>query len=266
MSPTPWLCVLLAFTLANCRSLEPDPVGGAYETLSWQAQTGRVKAARSGVRGQPRLIFVHGTPGDAGAFRSFLADPFPGWESISVDRPGFGSSAPLGAVTSLEQQAGALAPLFEDEASPRAVLVGHSLGAGVVLRAAADFPGRIAGIVLLAGAVDPSLEKLRWYNYLAFPFEWLLPRALGNSNREIRAYRRELTQLAEDLKHVECPILMMHGTEDSLVPYANVDFVRRLFPGAEIITLEGGNHFFIWSEVDRFRDALWSFLEGLDVR
>ena len=90
------------------------------------------------------------------------------------------------------------------------------------------------------------------------------PYSLSNSNREIRAFEPQLRELASRFGELRCPVLVVHGTRDGLVPYANTDFVRREAGGpVELVTLEGDGHLFIWSDGDRVRRDLEAFLEGL---
>ena len=91
------------------------------------------------------MILVHGTPGSATAWTDYLLSPPPGIELVALDRPGFGSSAPDGAVTRLADQAAAVAALLPTNDRP-VVLLGHSLGGAVVARVAADHPQIVAQI------------------------------------------------------------------------------------------------------------------------
>jgi len=73
-------------------------VPAEYELAVW----------RSGPADAWPVIYVHGTPGSAGAFRSYLADPVEGTRSIAYDRPGFGETTPKRGGPSFQEQAAAL--------------------------------------------------------------------------------------------------------------------------------------------------------------
>lgn len=213
----------------------------------------------------PRLIYVHGTPGDAAAFTNYLRAPIPGHESISIDRPGFGDSrSPRDrrpAVPAFADQARAIAPLLVERQGRWPILIGHSLGGPIIARVAADSPDRVGGLVILAGSLDPDLEEWKWYNRVAdLPFvKPLLPRDLRTSNDEVRAARDETALLAPLLGRITCPVVIVHGTRDSLVPVANVDYMRAMLTNAasvEVILLEGQDHFIPWSAEPTVREAI----------
>lgn len=208
-----------------------------------------------------RLVMVHGTPGSAGAFRGFLRDPPSGMEVLAVDRPGFGQSGPPGAVVSFAEQAGALAGLLESVDGRKPILLGHSLGGPIVARAAADFPDRVGAIVILAGSLDPRFERVGLLQGLATspPVRSLLPRSLRNTLLELRAGRAQTEALAGVLARVRCPVLIIHGTKDGLVPYENVPYMQRAFTGAspiEVVTITGGDHFLPWNRAREVREAI----------
>lgn len=212
----------------------------------------------------PRLVYVHGTPGDATNWGSYLRHPVAGHRSIAIDRPGFGRTTPDRVVTSFAAQAAALAPFLGPADSPPAVLVGHSLGAPVIAQAAIDFPDRVGAIVLVSGSLDPDLEKIRWYNrLLQTPAGWLFSGPLLTSNREVLAAPRETTRLAPLLARVRCPVVIVHGTRDRLVPFANVEFMQERFVAAPVETtvLEGADHFIIWTDRERVREAIAGAVE-----
>lgn len=76
-----------------------------------------------------RLIYVHGTPGSAQAFERYLLNPIEGFESISIDRPGFGKTIPREPALRLEEQSRVIEPLLVEREGQYPILVGHSLGA-----------------------------------------------------------------------------------------------------------------------------------------
>lgn len=224
-----------------------DPVSG--NALSY-VYSGDTKA--------PRVIYIHGTPGDAGAFAMYIRDGIEGVESISIDRPGFGQTGGR-AVRSFEAQAAAFEPLLIERVGQWPVLVGHSLGGPIVARAAADYPERVGAIVIIAGSLDPGLEHPRWFNYVGAMLNPVLPSALAISNAEIFAAPEQTKLLANVLDKVRCPVVIVHGTEDGLVPYANVEYMQRAFTNAasvEVITIEGGSHFIPWKDPGVVRDAV----------
>jgi len=209
----------------------------------------------------PRLIYVHGTPGRAADFARFIRDPIPGYESIAIDRPGFGETRPRLAVTSFEEQARAIEPLLVERDGKFPILVGHSLGGPIIARAAADFPDRVGGIVILAGSLSPELESPRWYNYAANL--WIVSVFLGTdlriSNREIMAGAAQTRELDGVLGRVRCPVVIVHGTEDGLVPFENVDYMLSHFtssPSVRSVVVEGEGHFLPWTQESLVRETI----------
>lgn len=209
----------------------------------------------------PRVIYVHGTPGDATNWLDYLSDPVAGWEAASIDRPGFGRSGPNHSVVSLEDQARALEPLLVERRGVKPVLVGHSLGGPIVAKAATMYPDRVGAIVVAAGALDPDLERVLFIQHVGNTalVSWLLPTWAKRSNEELIALEDELRLMQPDLPGIACPVVVIHGTNDSLVPYGNVEFMRTQFaftPATEFVTLDAGNHFLIWNQQDQTREAI----------
>lgn len=208
-----------------------------------------------------RIVYVHGTPGSATAFERYLVDPLPDFESISVDRPGFGHTRPATPALKLSEQAAALGPFLVERGGKWPILVGHSMGAPIICRVAADYPGRVGGLVILSGALDPALEKIHWYqrlaNFAIVPY--MIPRSLRNANRELYPLKRELEILKPLLKDIECPVVILHGPNDILVPFENVDYMKAQFSEealADVIVLEGKNHFIPWNAEAAVRNAI----------
>lgn len=196
------------------------------------------------------VIFVHGTPGDADGWARFLFDPPVKSDYVAIDRPGFGRTRPDRAVTSLAEQAAAIAPLLEQRGGRWPILVGHSLGGPIVAQVALDHPGKVDSLLILAGSFDPGLERI--YNVQKMG-EWpgirsLLPATLRNANRELIDLKPQLERLAPRLRSLRCPVEVVQGTADKQVPFANVAFLQAHVPAEwlRLTVIEGGNHFIPW--------------------
>lgn len=206
------------------------------------------------------ILYIHGTPGTAtSAWRAYLDEPVMDLPSMAADRPGFGLSTHDLPYVRFEDQARAMIALLEP--GQRAIVVGHSWGGPIAAQLAADYPEHVAGLVIVAGSLDPSLEKLAWYNHV---LNWPIVRmwfhsAVHNSNAEIFAGAEQLEMLARKLSAIDVPLTIIHGTSDRLVPYENVHYMERAFSGSshiERITLEGAGHFIIWTHQPTIRTAI----------
>ncbi|MCW5636278.1 MAG: alpha/beta fold hydrolase [Rubrivivax sp.] len=214
----------------------------------------------AGTPGAPRLVLVHGTPGRAEGWMDYLRAPPGGFEVLAPDRPGFGASAPHdGALTSLAAQAEAMSALLPDERRAT-VLVGHSLGGAVAARLAAELPHRVDALVLLAAALDPALERVHLLQRLGAwpPLRACLPRALRHANDELIALARELETLRPLLARIRCPVFVVHGLADDLVPVTQVVYLQRELRGAAVHTelLPGQGHFLPWQAAAEVRRAI----------
>ncbi|MEM6749096.1 MAG: alpha/beta fold hydrolase [Planctomycetota bacterium] len=238
------------------QSYSASLTGGAFE----------VSYVASGDPTGPRVILIHGTPGAADNWGFLLADPPAGMEVVAVDRPGFGQTTPKREVVRLDDHARAIAPLLVERRGVKPVVVGHSYGGPVAARLAVDYPDRVGGLVLAAAALDPDLEDIYWYQHVGewAAVSWLVPEPLRHCNREILALEEELRTLAPRLAAVGVPVEIVHGTDDDLVPYANVAFMQRAFSGAPVRVdrLDGANHFLPWLHVDALRSAIMRVVDA----
>lgn len=215
----------------------------------------------------PPLVFVHGSPGSWEAGAHLLRDArLEGLLRIAYDRPGFGGSQPGQEEPSLARQAAAIVAILDALGVTAPVrLVGHSLGGAVIARFAMDYPERTAGLVFVAGSVDPALEKRLWYQRLAEKraVVWAVPEDMQVANREIAPLGGELEVMLPGWAGITAPVAVVHAEDDGLVPIENVQFLRRQLVSTrphEIILKKGG-HLILWSRVDRVVDAI-RWLDG----
>jgi pimeloyl-ACP methyl ester carboxylesterase len=227
----------------------------------------------SGDDTKPLVLFVHGSPGSLSAFIGFMADSALLKKTflITTDRPGFGYSNFGSGEGSLEKQALALKPILEKFKQNRPIiLVGHSLGGPLIARMVMDYPELVDGLVIVAGSIDPELEPNEtWFRApLATPFlSWILPRSFRASNEEIYHLKPELQKMLPLWKNITCPVMVIQGKQDSLVPAENADFAKKMLTNAhvEFVLVEGMNHFVPWSNPELIRDAILHLIRQSEI-
>jgi len=218
---------------------------------------------------QALVLFVHGSPGSLSAFIGFLADTALTNQAlvITTDRPGFGHSNFGIGEPSLEKQAFALKPIVEKYKNNRPIiLIGHSLGGPVIARMAIDYPNLADGLIFVAASIDPQLEPNEtWFRApFASPFlSWILPRSFRASNEEIYQLKPQLEDMLPLWKEIKCPVIVIQGQKDSLVPAGNADFAKKMLINApvELLVKEDMNHFVPWSNPELIRQAILQLLD-----
>jgi len=97
--------------------------------------------------GAPAIVLVHSIGGDHSDWNAVVPELAARHRVLVVDLPGHGQSpAPEGQPT-VERTAAALTKTLSERKVDRAVLVGHSYGGLVALRAALDQPKRVLAVV-----------------------------------------------------------------------------------------------------------------------
>ncbi len=211
----------------------------------------------------PTIVFVHGTPGSWDAFEKYLGDKdlLERFRIIAIDRPGFGYSD-FGEPLNLADQSTLISPLFNVIENGQPVyLVGHSLGGPMVIKLAADNPKRIAAIVLLAGSNDPRQEKPEKGRPVLFktPLNLLIPGALRPSNVELWYLKKDLVDLQSDFPKITCPVYIVHGLKDNMVPPENVSYDKKMLVNASAIhelIFPDANHFIPWTRYEPIKTLL----------
>lgn len=223
----------------------------------------KIHYIQTGAVQNPTLFFVHGSPGSWNAFKEYLQDTLllKKYRMIAIDRPGFGNSD-FGEAQNLSVQSQRISEFIKkiDNKKPL-ILVGHSVGGPVVAQLAADNPSWYKRLVILAGSLDPKAENPeKWRTVIkASPVRYLIPGALRPSNDELWWLKQDLVDLEPELKKITCDVTIIHGTKDALVPYSNMDFIKKSFVNAksvDALTIEKANHFIPWSHYEIVRNAL----------
>jgi abhydrolase domain-containing protein 6 len=224
------------------------------------------------------MLFVHGFAADKESWLALLVAMERGRSAVIMDLPGFGAAGPIDPErASARAQAAVLAKLLDRLGYGRAHLVGNSMGGGISIRFASDFPARATSMTLI-GSVGPVAEKSelglaldRGENPLVVGSEADFDRMAAivfekppPSTRAMRAYlavdraeRAEryhalfrgwneprpadgLTELK--LESIATPALVIHGDHDRVIHPSTGRALAAALPHARLEMLTGVGH------------------------
>lgn len=242
----------------------------------------------------PDLVLIHGWGLHSGVWDNFVPLLEPHFRVTRVDLPGHGRSAWHGQA-SLDEMTDALLSAAPDSGA----WLGWSLGGLLAARAALGAPGRVTALVLMA-STPCFVRKPGWQAAmpvevldtfaaeLALDYSRTLQRflslqvrgseAAGDVLRELRARLLEHGQPAQaalqaglqilrsaDLRMaldaIGCPVLLLTGERDTLVPAAAGAQVAQLLHNATVAEVPGAGHAPFIARPRRVADSVRQFLQ-----
>lgn len=219
---------------------------------------------QTGKKDASTLFFVHGSPGSWDAYKDFLKDSLllSKFRMIAIDRIGFGYSN-FGKAENLKTQTFILEEFIKQTENKKPIyLIGHSMGGPTIVQMAAEKPNDYKELIILAGALDPMAENPETWRAVikTRPIRYIIPGALRPSNDELWWLKRDLYDLKPKLKNITSKVVIIHGTKDPLVPYSNVEYMKREFinvKSLEVIPIKDADHFIPWEHFKEVRDVLY---------
>ena len=226
--------------------------------VRWQFVDGRpVRSLVTGV-GSPELVVVPGL--GALGYLVPLVRTCAAWTRVHLlDLPGFGARTTARLPADLPAVSAALGAWLEQVPDVPVVLLGHSTGAQVALRAARAHPARVRRLVL-AGATFPPPAR-RPATLLRRVLATLPSEQLGQVPAVLPYYARGRGRLVELLRSGLAdepssdglaPPVVLRGEQDRLCPPA---WAQHLAAGGPVVTLPGG-HNAVWACPDLASEAL----------
>jgi pimeloyl-ACP methyl ester carboxylesterase len=237
--------------------------------------SGRLFAEKFGTN-PPTVLALHGWGRDRKDFSVVLAN----LDALAVDLPGFGlSPAPL-EVWGTSEYAENMLPILE-ECSTTPIIVGHSFGGRVAVRAAAKFPDLIGGLVLTGVPLvrqsgRPSAPPLairvskalgRWHLASDKLVERLRHKYGSADYRAAHGIMRKILvrvvneNYEDDLHRIRCRVEMVWGSADKEVPLEIAKLASEKISNSELKILPGVGHLLpvsaprqLRSAVDRLRE------------
>jgi pimeloyl-ACP methyl ester carboxylesterase len=212
------------------------------------------------------------------------------YQMVTADLRGHGTSPSTPGWPTVGDLAEDVAGLMQQIGAPRAHFVGLSLGGGVALQMAVDFPDQVASLTIVNAAATLRVPFRRLpsaFVRIALLLsgqrrrlgEWvaagLFPRDDQQQLREVAAeriadnLRRNYLQaiiailrfnLRRQVRQISAPTLVVAGTLDQTVPMRPKLELARSIPGARLEVIEGSGHGTPLDAPDEFNRLLLEFL------
>ncbi|WP_126663909.1 alpha/beta fold hydrolase [Haloterrigena salifodinae] len=94
--------------------------------------------------------------------------------------------------------------------------------------------------------------------------EWRLEQDADDPAREAQAAAVLDFDVSDRLEGLRVPTLVLHGTDDRVVPFENGLLLEEAIPNARLERFEGGSHCFFIEHADRMNEELRAFLADHD--
>jgi 3-oxoadipate enol-lactonase len=240
---------------------------------------------RSG-SGEP-LLLIQGMSGTHVSWgEPFLAPLREAFDVIAFDNRGIGLSAPIDGPFTIVEMAEDAAGLLDELGVESAHLVGISMGGMIAQDLALAHPERLRSLTLgctycggpgsrlmpqenveklAAGMMSGDRDKAIRASYEvnlspAFRADESRYAAFHEMATSVPATKRTIELQAQAifghdtssrLGEISIPTLIVHGTEDGVLPYPNGELIASLMPAARLETLEDVGHMFWWEQPER---------------
>jgi len=251
--------------------------GGCRLYFEWHVPESRVP-----------LLLLEGTGGDIPGWRRNIPRLSSGRRVVAYDFRGNGRSdkpdEPMTMQTFIDDTLG----LLDEIGAEKSHVYGQSFGGMVAQELALERPSRVRSLVLACTHPGPSHairpgpgERVpKTKPYLALYSERFAREhpdhvaediLVGSQNPQpAYAGRRQWEAMQgwssfERLGEIRCLTLVLHGTEDRLVPVANAYLLADRIPNAELALLEGAGHLYHSEQPERADQAVLAFLDRVEA-
>ena len=235
------------------------------------------------------VLLLHGTPG---SYRTFMANVLVenGFRVLSPSRPGF-FRTPLSSGKSLDQQAQLYAALLDALSIDSVAVIGFSGGGPSALQFAIDHPDRCSHLVIIAGIADkmPPPESSLVQALMSSEFiSWTMMSMMASQFEDeetaeiatdyVRAIVFPFSEVVDgrdndhelftnlppfDFDKIESPTLIIHGTNDEIVPYSQAELMKNNIPNSTLMSEEEKDHFtVVFFEFDKYLKASGDFINS----
>jgi pimeloyl-ACP methyl ester carboxylesterase len=267
------------------------PEGGPADASS----SGAAAAGGDDSDPPPTVVFVEGL-GYGRWMWQWQADPLAEeYRTVVFDNRGTGDSdVPAGPYT-IAEMAGDLEAVLADAGVESAHVVGASMGGMIAQQYALDYD-RAESLALLCTShggdeavptppetqermfgvpadadereairykMEPAMSDEFWTandDLIEQIVDWRLAGDAPPTGREAQAAGVAGFDASDEVGDIEIPTLLLHGTDDRVLPVENSRLLHEKLPNSELETFAGGPHLFFIEQADAVTDRLRSFL------
>lgn len=243
------------------------------------------------------VVLLHGFPLNRKIWQPQAETLHARFRVITPDLRGHGESAAPAGLYSMAGMAADVAALLESLQCGPAVIAGHSMGGYILLAFYRHYPQLVKGLVLVSTrAVADTAEGRANREAMAqraeqeqssrVAVEKMLPNMMAPAALAARpALRREVETMmattsvngiagaqrgmasrpdsSELLPRISVPTLILAGTADALIPYAEAQRMAQMIPSAELHLLENVGHLPSLEKPEEFTAVLQTWLQKI---
>jgi pimeloyl-ACP methyl ester carboxylesterase len=188
------------------------------------------------------VVILHGIAGSSATWDKIIPRLEAQHTVIAPDLLGHGESAKPSGDYSLGAYANLIRDLLEALGQGPGTIVGHSLGGGVALQFAYQFPERCERLVLVSsGGLGREVHAI------------LRAAALPGGGQHVSA--EDKLYLSEGM-----PTMIVWGDRDPLIPVAHALRTQQLIPGSRLEIFPGAGHYPYLEDPERFATLLLDFI------
>ena len=240
------------------------------------------------------LLLIHGYPFDHTMWFSTIAALGAKAKVVAPDLPGFGKTPVLENVEpSIDAYAKFLIDYLDENMHETVAVAGMSMGGYIALALAEKYPDRICGLGLIstqAAADSPEakqarkemIHKIREHGP-SVAAEAIIPKMFANeqtANIDLKTYPQEGAEKAgregltwaleamaarpdrtELISSVTCPVLIVHGSEDKIIPIAKARALAEKCQKPLLFEIHNAGHATPLEAPDQVATALARFIK-----
>ncbi len=244
----------------------------------------------------PPLVLLHPFPAHHEFWKALAGPLATRYRVVLPDLRGHGDSGAGEGPATMEKHAADLARVCDHAKIGRAIFAGVSIGGYILFEFWRRSRPRVAALILSDTRPQADTREGRANRLQAAedvlqggpePFiDGMLPKLLGESTRHsrpdlVRAARDMMLQMSaediaqvqqgmaarpdsvETLKTINVPTLLMAGSEDTLTPVADAEFMRRHIAGSQLRVVARAGHYAPFEQSEAVLPLLRQFLDPL---
>lgn len=245
-------------------------------TLEFRTIHGYRRAYRIAGSG-PAILLIHGIGDNSTTWNAVQAKLAQRFTVIAPDLLGHGRSDKPRADYSIAAYANGMRDLLSVLDIERVTIVGHSLGGGVAMQFAYQFPHLVERLILVLPAVQVVGRVLGAAlgstglgrdlpNVLRILDDLPEPTASAAFSRTLRAvvdWRGQIVTMLDRCYLTEAiPVQIVWGTKDVVVPVRHAWMAHAAMPGSRLEIFEGSGHFPFHDDPARFIEVVERFMDS----